>query len=408
MLSLSTPLQGLLDILIGVAWVAVPIFLIAIFWQFRLLYKRAQFLEKQEWDFLEIRIPEENFRTPKAMEQVFASLYGIYSFGISWLGKHKDGKVDLWISFEMVGRAGGTQFFVRTPSQFRNLVESALYSQYPDVEIMDADDYIYDFGRSLPNSTYDIWGTGFELVKNSVYPIRTHLEFEEVKEEKTVDPLAGIFEAMSRLKDDEMIGIQFIISPVGAKTNNDIIKDAEKEIKKLIEEKGMKRKDKEGKEELANSMFSLTPGLQDVVKAIERKGSQLKFQTTIRFLYVDRKDDFTTPNIAAVMGSFQQFNTQNMNATKPDRLATKFGGWRATIFPKYKEMKVARKKRRLFDYYASRRFGYSNRMGKEKLPVFNIEELATLFHFPRTFIKAPKLRGAYSRRQGPPPNLPTE
>ena len=196
MLSLSTPLQGLLGILIGVAWVAVPVFLIAIFWQFRLLYKRAHFLEEQEWDFLEIRIPEENLRTPKAMEQVFSSLYGIYSFGISWLGKHKDGKVDLWISFEMVGRAGGIQFFVRTPSQFRNLVESALYSQYPDVEIIDADDYIYDFGRSLPNSTFDIWGTGFKLVKDSVYPIRTYEEFEETKEEKAIDPLAGIFEAM--------------------------------------------------------------------------------------------------------------------------------------------------------------------------------------------------------------------
>jgi hypothetical protein len=406
--SLQTLIATLLQLFSWVAWIIIPLFLAGVFFQMRLLYKRAHFLEKQKWDFLEVRIAEENLRTPKAMEQVFASLYGIYSFGIPWINKHKDGKVDLWISFEMVGRAGGINFYVRTPSSYRNLVEAALYAQYPDIEISEAQDYIYDFGRALPNDTYDVWGGGFKQVKDGVYPIRTHQQFEEVKEEKTVDPLAGIFEAMSKLKDDEMICLQYMISPTGAATGYDAKAEAEKEIKKLIEEKGLKRKNSEGKEEPATSMFSLTPGMQDVVKSIERKVSQLLFETTIRFMYVDRKDDFNMMNVAAVMGSMQQFNTQDMNALRPDSLLTVFGGWQAVLFPWYKKMKIASKKRRLFYYYATRRFGMSNHLGDEKLPIFNVEELATLFHFPRSFIKAPNLKSAYSRRGGPPSNLPIE
>lgn len=405
---LNTILSDIVGVLSVVLWVALPLFLVAVAWRLRLLSLRVRFLQKQKWDLLEVRVPETNLRTPRAMEQVFSSLYGIYSFGIPWLGKYKEGKIDLWISFEMVGKADGIRFFVRTPAQFRNLVEAALYSQYPDIEITATDDYVYDFGTIVPNASFDLWGAGFKQGKSRVYPIRTHHEFEEVKEEKTVDPLAGIFEAMSKLKGDETICIQLLISPAGSATGIDIKKEAEEEIKTIIEEKGFRRLNNEGEEIIATGTSSLSPGMQDVVKAVERKSGQLNFETTFRFLYIDKKDGFNGANIAAIMGSLQQFNTQNMNGLRPDGMITVFGGWMALLFPAYKKMVMASKKRKLFDYYSSRRFGMNNHLTDEKMPVFSVEELATLFHFPRSFIRAPKLRSAYSKRQVPPSNLPTE
>lgn len=387
-------------------WFAIPVFLFTIFWKIRLFYKRSEFLKKVKWDFLEMRISGENMKTPKAMEQVFASLFGIYSFGNSWGMKYLKGKIDLWISFEIVGSAEGIRFFIRTPSQYRNLLESALYAQYPDAEIIPADDYAYMFGKKIPNEIYDLWGTGFTLTKSRVYPIRTYQEFEEIKEEKSLDPLATIFEAMSKLKGDETVFIQLIISPTGSATGVDINKEGEKEIKRIMEEKAMVRRNKEGEEEKMTGMFALTPGIQEIIKAIERKTSRTVFETTLRFVYIDRRDGFNGMNISSIMGAFQQFNFPQLNSLRPDRSITIFGGWKALLFPIYKNIKINIKKRRLFYYYSTRRFGNENHLKKEKFPVFSIEELATLYHFPRHFVGAPGLKSPFSRKGGAPSNLP--
>ena len=47
-------------------------------------------------------------------------------------------------------------------------------------------------------------------LKDSAYPIKTYPYFEEVKEEKRVDPISTVAETMSKLKDDEMIWIQLL------------------------------------------------------------------------------------------------------------------------------------------------------------------------------------------------------
>jgi len=404
---ISSFLSDIVRIFVAVAWIVVPVFLGVVFWQLRLLRKRLAFLSGVSWEMIEIRIPRDNLKTPKSMEQVFTSLYGIYSFGIPWMPKYLDGKVDLWVSFEIVGNGGGISFYVRTPSQFRNLVESAIYSQYPDAELVDAPDYVMDFPSQIPNDVYDIWGTDFGLAKSSVYPLRTYYHFEDPKEERRTDPLATITEAMSKLKDDESVWIQLMVSPTGSATGFDLKKKAEEEIKKIIEEKSTKRTDHEGKE-VSSGLMGLSEGYRNIIKEIENKASKHAFEVTLRFIYIDKKENFSPLNIAAIMGSFQQFNTQNMNALKPAKLITVLGGWTAKLVPYYKKNKMLAKKRRLYDFYRSRCFGYSNHTGGEELPVLNTEELATLFHFPAGIVKAPKLRAVLSRKGEPPVDLPIE
>lgn len=391
--------------LLTVIWLMLPVFLLAVFWTLRLYQKRIEFISKVKWNLLELRPPRDIIKTPKSMEQIFAAFYGIYSGGIKWYDKYLDGKVDLWISLEIVGRGGGTRFYVRCPSQFRNLVESAIYAQYSDVEITEATDYVEEMPSVLPNETWDLWGSGLTLAKNSAYPIKTYPYFEEVKEEKRVDPISTVAETMSKLKDDEMIWIQLLVSPTGAPTGNDLKKECDGEIKKIVDST---REEKGEGEKISLGMWKLTPGQQDVIKAIGNKASKLPFQFSLRTIYIDKKNAFTMPNVAALRASFQLFNTSDMNALKGDKLSTSYSKFWGRVFPWYKKFKINSKKRKIYDYYRKRRFGYSGRLVSESLPILNTEELATLFHFPAGVVKAAKLQTTYSRKGEPPVNLPIE
>ncbi len=387
----------------AVIWFMIPVFCVALFLKMRLFYIRTEFLKKQKWEIIEVRFPANNVRTPKSMEHVFATVFGMYSFGVKPLDKYLDGKVELWISFEMVGRADGIHFFVRLPAERRNMVEAALYAQYPEAEIIPGYDYTADFPSMLPNDTTDIFGGAFDLARPSPFPIRTYEFFEErndIHNEKSVDSLAPLFEVMSKLKGEEQIWFQILVSPTGKGSGVDIQKDAEKEIKDLLEKKGVKASEAGGLNISGTSM-----GTKDIIKAIENKTSKHIFEVTIRFMYVDNKDTFSAQNWTSILAAMQQFNTQNLNSFKPTMLPL-YGGITAKLFPWYKKEKVLSKKRLIYDLYVARSFGVANRMGEEKFPILNTEELATLFHFPANVVRAPRLQKIDSRKGSPPPNLP--
>ena len=68
----------------------------------------------------------------------------------------------------------------------RNLVENAIFSQYPDAELHEVEDYTKRLPQVLPNAEYDLFGADFTLQKEDAYPIRTYIDLEDinVKEEE--------------------------------------------------------------------------------------------------------------------------------------------------------------------------------------------------------------------------------
>lgn len=409
--------QSLLSVLGATWWFLVPLVLFFILWDFWLSYIRLEHLKKIPWILLEIKVPREILKTPKAMEQVFAAVHATYSFGIRFWDKHWHGKIESWMSFEMVGVAGGVYFYIRTPAEYRNLVESAIYSQYPDAEIVEREDYTSLLPSVLPNNTYDLWGTNFILAREDAYPIQTYHYFEEMQEEKRLDPLSAITEVMSKLKEGEAIWLQLLVRPTDDKWK----KKAEELIGQLIGKRkptgeigiiewlGLFMRNfiiaffehptwpfgaEAPKEGPANLLQFLTPGEKDVVKAIEGKIARLGFESALRFIYIDKRDSFTRANVSAVIGAFRQFNTQNLNALRPADNIT-------IATQPFKSRKLYLKKRRIFDAYKYRAF-------PAKFSVLNIEELATLYHFPTMFTEAPMLRRIESKKGEPPANLPLE
>lgn len=407
---LNEILKNILTVFVATWWLVIPAALFFIFAEMWLNYVRTLFIRGISWTLLEIRIPKEILKTPKAMEQVFAAAHSIQSFPPKFWDKYWKGKVAEWMSFEIVGYAGGVHFFIRTPSAYKNLIESAIYAQYPNAEIREAEDYVDIVPSILPNESLELFGTNLILAKEDGYPIKTYEHFESPVEEQRLDPIAALAEVMSKLKEGEMIWLQYLIRPIG----DDWKKKAEELIDKLL---GKSKPKKRGFiEEIAvfiKNLFhapvvypewpgekakeakeaQLTHGRQQVIKEIENKISKLGFEANIRFVYIDNRDRFSRGNIAAVFGAFRQFNTQNLNAFRPDMdTLTAAKG----LFKKRKEYL---KKRKIFGAYKVRAMS-------GKASVLNTEELATLYHFPGKPVAAPMLKPIESKKAGPPPGLP--
>ena len=71
-------------------WIILPIFLFLVAWDLWMVYIRTKFVKGIERGIFEIKIPKEILKTPKAMEAVFNTLIGCYSFGFS--------SVDIYLS----------------------------------------------------------------------------------------------------------------------------------------------------------------------------------------------------------------------------------------------------------------------------------------------------------------------
>ncbi|OGG37268.1 hypothetical protein A2110_01335 [Candidatus Jorgensenbacteria bacterium GWA1_54_12] len=411
--------QAFLRAAMNAWWLVVPSFLVIVLVNVWVWYREEKFRKSVTWVMLEMVPAREVAQTPKAMEQVFAVMHGMWSGGLSFADKWWKGVVERWASFEIVGRAGSVHFYVRVPEVYRDMVEAAVYAHYPETEIrliQPEDDYVRGFPADLPSDEYDVWGSEFVLGKEAPYPIRTYPSFESIVEEQRVDPIAGITEVMSRLENTEAIWLQFIIRGTG--------NDWTKKTRDVIDEIRGKKKPEEKKlgaqagalfdsgftflQNLAKAPLTLPTwdekkeekkeerpleGYRHLVEAVEHKVEKLGFETTIRFLYVDRKDAFTPSNAAAVLGTFRQFNTWALNYVRPNIKAM-------TIAKQpFKKKKILIKKRRLYRNYRVREMTIP-------VSVFNIEELATMYHFPMTGVKSPTLRRVETRRGSPPPDLP--
>ena len=398
--------KDLFILLISYWWLFIPPILLMVFFDAWLIFRRAQHKNKIVWKLLELRIPKEVLKTPKAMEQVFASIHAIYSFGIGFFDKWWKGKLEDWLSFELVGRAGHFHFFVRTPEVFRNLVESAIYAQYPDAEINEVDDYVHEFSPRLPDEVYDLWGGDFVLAADDIHPIKTYPHFEENVEERRIDPVASIAEVMTKLKESEAIWLQFVLRAVG----NDWKDKYEEETRA-----GGKSKKtgffyyvmNEISEFTRNLTFAFVkhpdwpdqeekkPETKPFKEVDFEKPKKLCFEGALRFVYIDRKDSFTRSNISAVMGFLRQFSDPSENSFKLNSETVPSCKW------PFKQNKAQRRKRVLFDNYRVRHFPH-------KFSIFNVEELATVYHFPLSgAVKASILRRIESKRGGPPAGLPT-
>jgi hypothetical protein len=407
-------------------WVSLPFLL----WlPAKNLYR---FFLMERWDnkikrvLLEIKIPKEAIKPIKAMDQVFAGFHGTHDIP-TWREKWIEGVFQLPLSFEIVSNGGEIHFYIRTPEMFRNLIESNIYSQYPEAEISLVDDYTKNVPHNIPNKDWDLWGVDYINPRDEIYPIKTYKQFEteaERMEEKRVDPLADLLEGLSTLKPGEQFWIQIVAKPIlegdkpwkerGRELADRLAKRPEKPKPKpiiqeaaevLITGKTAEEEEKPWEREIIPPEMKLTPGEREILSAVEAKLAKFGYDCNVRFIYLGKREVFFKPTTKIGFGFFKEVSTENLGGLKPwTRTMTKV---KSVPFWFLDQRRLYLRKRRLFRYYIKRWTTLFPRKGATY--ILNTEELATLWHIPgKEVAPAPGLPRIGAKKRGMPPSLPTE
>jgi hypothetical protein len=312
-----------------------------------------------------------------------------------WYGKTRD-----WFSLELVSTEGKVHFYIWTRPKYKNVIEAQIYSQYPDVEVYEVEDYTKPFAY-VPGQN-EVWGCDFILTQPDPYPIKTYIDYgldKDPKEEFKIDPITPVLEFLGSIGQGQNIWIQIMIRAHKKRRVRDVFgekedswKDsAKEEIKKIIEK-------------TKTDMRSPTKGESDIVNSLERSVTKIPFDCGIRAVYLAEKSKFNGANIGGITGAWKQFGSLNLNGFRP-------AGW-MTIFD-YPWQEWGGKKERLkaivLEEYKMRRYFYSPHKGKKFYTnpfVLNVEELATIFHFPGSVLRTPTFDRVPSKKSEAPSNLP--
>lgn len=355
-------------------YVWIPIVAVLAYFTWR-NYRRAEVLSNLESDLLILEIPKTNDKKELAAEQMFASLHGILRDREEL---RANGGVQEHLSFEFASVNGQIRFYVWVPRTLRSFVEGQIYSQYPTVQIHEADeDYVAHERQHSVIYTADV-----SLIENEVLPIKTFQSFE-------VDPLAGITGTLAKLETTgEEIWVQMLVRPIP----DDWHKATERWIRNIrsgmfSSTKGMSwlpqvlealwKPPEAGKDGATTKELSERDKTR--ISEAEKKATKLGYDVKIRIAYLGEDPISAKQQMQAIVGTFKQFNSTNLNGFKSSN-------------PSYTKEAL--------NAYKQRQFGFSDGF------ILNIEELASVYHLPHTNVETPNIVWASSKTAEPPAKLP--
>jgi len=405
-----------LQVAIALAPIMLAVLLCVLFWELWVDYIQGKQFLGLKYTFLELTLPRDTFKSPQAMEVVLNSLHNTSDgspFAQYWKGETRP-----WYSLELISVEGRIKFLIWTEDRRKGGVISALYSQYPNIEIKEIEDYTRTV--HFDPKEIRIFACEFEFTKKDednglAYPIKTYIDYgldKDPKEEFKVDPLLPMLEFLGSVGPNQQVWIQIPIrahkkvrKPGHLFKTYDAWKEAgEKEINRILKRDPVT---KVAGELNPDSGYAKLPTIskpeQDVVEAIGRSISKLPFDCGIRALYIAKKDLFDTPfGVGGIIGNFKQFNYENLNGIKQNtkkwhlRLGDPWLDYKNYRRNRYGRLGLMAYKRRSFFYGPF----------KSKQLVMNTEELATIYHFPGSVAQTPTLDRVPSKKAQAPGNLP--
>lgn len=395
-------MNDIITIAIDTLFIWLPIILAVVFWDAWMSWRNAKWLNKLSWTLLEISVPKDVHKSPAAMEFIFNTLHEGGGMG-TWIKKKIDGARPQFSSLEMVSIEGSIYFFIRVQTKYKELIKNQVYSQYPQAEVHEVDDYTRYIGDYTKNQdSWDLFGVEFGLVANDAYPIKTYVDYEldkaigSLEEFQKVDPITSTLEFLGSMRKGEQVWMQMIIRSDKWHSWKD---KAQAEIDKLM---GRDKKDSDEK----NDFGKMSHGEQEKVKSIERSMHKLGFEVGFRAMYLAKGDAFRPANISGMIGSVKQYGSAHLNGFKP-ALTTDFDyPWQD-----FGGKRLLKLKRSFFDNYIKRAYFYdtdNDRSEPDDKPSFilNAEELATMFRFPGRVSETVSLERIEATKAEPPSNLP--
>jgi hypothetical protein len=223
------------------------------------------------------------------------------------------------------------------------------------------------------------------LVENEALPIKTFDTFE-------VDPLAGITGTLAKLDPDrtEEMWIQILTRPIPDDWHKNTtdrwiqrVKSGKKSISSgldwvwLVEALGALFRPPAGGTN-SEEKIELSERAKTQIAKAEEKATKLGYEVKIRLAYLGQNETDAKLNMQALVGTFKQYNSTNLNGFK------QVGG----------------------TYNKSDLDAYKMRQFSDRGFILNISELASVYHLPHTSVETPNIVWANSKTAEPPAQLP--
>ena len=396
--------------LLGTAPIWLPVGALVSAWKIWLWYSRSAFLSTRDTLLLEVKMPRDINRSPRAMENALSQLW-TDSGETTFYNRVWQGQCRPYFSFEIASFGGEIHFYIWCWRNWRPTVEAMMYAYYPEVELVEVEDYASKF-KYDPN-TQDCFPTDWRYEpRNDAYPIRTYIEFEldkDPKDEYRIDPLAQVLERMSVLKPSEQMWVQIIITmskDVRRKKGGAWWETEGRYEGLLREEIDVLRKQTIGnpnnpEDDWKKSVRVAQYRYVELVKTIDRNMGKHPFNVGMRGIYVADSKDFNAPSYTAIRWLWRPFgNPQYMNQLRPRRWCNPYD-W---PWQDFKDMRWNLTIRRAMDAYRRRSHFYSPWILPHNM--MSTEVIASLWHPPSASVATPGLERIAAKKGEPPANLP--
>lgn len=430
-----------MNIIVWILVAVISLFLLNVSFVFWRTLRLSDNNKKLEGVLLRVAVSKTNERGPIVAEQIYSALHALdsnYGF-LNWF----KGEPKPRISLEIASVNNVIQFFIWSPLAYRNVIESQIYAQYPDVEIEEVEDYAkkaFDvFNNPLFSShlsdkelSTDLSGSRAGILRaravrsamrNAVtaelkfsdpdfFPIKRYSQFEDKFTRLATEPLAGVTATLSKLNaTDEQAWIQLTMEPIGDWWRVQAMK-----CLRL----------------LARGMFSSNWMKSFIVKMYLARGfwTKLFYSPFYFWLLFFRK---SSTELAAKNAELDEQGSANHDGEDPISAAVDkvtrlsyFVNLRIVYLPRPENRELARVK--INEIAGSfRQFNMPNlnsleiarvdqnnalvvKRFQQRLLVnpmiMSVKEIATLYHMPSKDVGTPNVFWVKSRRLEPPHNLP--
>jgi hypothetical protein len=270
---------------------------------------------------LEVKTSRTGEETVESMVQFLASLTSLKR---PLIGHYI--RFGIPFSLEIVALNQTVRFYITIPQEHTSFIESQLISQYPKALVSRTKDYMEDV---LEPKTSLMVGQ-LKLLYDRLYPIRSFRDF------KDVDPLSSLLGMLSKLQPTDKVVIQYLAVPIGNSWQ------------------------KAG-ESAARSKHADSTGAQvsnPYAKVIMEKIAVNGFKAAVRLAVNSESPVRSKQLLSEIANSFSSFNNPSANS-----LIFK----RPILWQRERLIKVMRERSRFF---------------MPSHQILNVEELATLYHFP--------------------------
>jgi len=296
-------------------------------------------------------------------------------------------------AFEIASQIGGSDisFYVAVPKYLESVFEKYVQGVYPNAVV---DKVPQDYTVFEPQGATA--GAYLKLSENSLFPLSTYKTLE-------TDPLSLVTNNLSKISATEGAAVQVLIRPL-SKLN--LRKAGEKALKKIREGKSAKTAAEQSysggalsimetidelfvrgpKDSKMREMDSLNKDKEQGIDqtgydAIQNKIQKQPFETNIRIVASAQSQNRAEEILNHLVSAFSQFSLSAVNSLEPKE--------------------VYRKELQKLVYDFSFRI-----FNQKQANVLNLEELASVYHFPTHYIETPYIKAAKSATSAPPSDLP--